>query len=326
VNEFNDVWSGKTGVVFSFDHFSVALALRELAFGLEVLVEILAVLFKLVLDSLVGVGEVVLHLVLQFLDDLVELIHASWRNEFGVVEVLLDEEVMGELGSNWLFILFLVVLPALGLAWHLFLLVLLGLLWLDDLHTLFLGPCALLQLFLDVDCLLAALGLRFLGGWWIKTLAVIYEEDAVVYLLLIAVGSLALLLLLWLSLLFGLNSFLLVSSFLLFTQFLALSLCLFGLPFLTLLLLHLGRPSNPSYLFLLILVFLSLFGKVLIYLHDFLPQIIDLLFESLALLFQPVGVFIVFLLVSNLLHFGKELGDVLENAMDLPNYLILLGK
>lgn len=154
--------------------------------------------------------QVVFDLVLEFFDDLVELFNAGGWDDLGVVEEFLHEVVVVEFAAGCFFFLLWFFFSSLVLCrlCVFFFLLLLGL---DDLDSFLLGPLPLLQFCLEIDGFLFCFDPFFIGGE--ESFAVIYQERAVIDLLLISIDLLPFLSLLILIL--YLSFFLLVTFFLL---------------------------------------------------------------------------------------------------------------
>jgi hypothetical protein len=117
--------------------------------------------------------------------------------------------------------------------------------------------------------------------------------------------------------LFGWFLFLfLIGSSCLFPQLLFFPFCLFDLPLLSFLFLHVGGPVDPVDLLLFVGVLIHLLFKVFFDFDDLLPEFIDFFLEAFALFLQRVDVCVFGLQVSDSFHFFDERGVIFLNATD----------
>lgn len=134
----------------------LSFALRVLVFfvsGVKVFVHVFAIFCELLLDFVVGVAQVVLQLIFELFDHLIELFNTGGRQDFGEIEGAgHDVGVRKAIGRNDFFLLVLLFLLLVALCG--FFLISLLLLGLDELNSLFLGPCTLFKLFVDIDLFL----------------------------------------------------------------------------------------------------------------------------------------------------------------------------
>lgn len=243
------------------------------AFIISSFIQILLIFCKLLLDTFIRMTQIVFDFVLKVLNDLIELLDRCRRNYLDWVERLSHKVIVREpVWGNNLLLFFLMLLFIVLRLWSFFFIEL-AFLWLEDFYSFFLRPWAFLELILNVNFLPF---LSFLRGCrrvsWIESLAVIDQEGAGVYLLLVAINFLSLeglgigwsifiCLISLFGVFFGLSF---LSSLLLFP------LSFFFFPLFSLFFLNLRGPCDPSDFFLLNFVLLVLLIKFSIYFGYFI--------------------------------------------------------